>query len=93
MSSGKGYAMTWLLVLYFTCAAECGHPTHATLPGYASQEACNDAGSVWMSPAANPTQAVKGFAGPFWVVDANLAVMRGFGCYQRSTSPLSSYRD
>ena len=68
--------MTWLLVLYFTCAAECGYPTHATLPGYASQEACNNAGSVWMSPAANPTQA-----------------LRGFGCYQRSTSPVSSYRD
>jgi hypothetical protein len=68
--------MTWLLVLYFTCAWECGYPTHVTFRGYASQEACNNAGSVWMSSAANPTQA-----------------LRGFGCYQRSTSPVSSYRD
>ena len=80
--------MTWLLVLYFTCAWECGYPTHVTFRGYASQEACNNAGSVWMSPAAK-TQAVKGLAGPFWVVDANLAVMRGFGCYQESVPPVS----
>ena len=59
--SEGGYAMTWLLVLYFTCAYECGYPTHVTFPGYASQEACTQAGNVWMSPAANPMNALRGF--------------------------------
>ena len=67
--------MTWLLVLYFTCGAWCGSPTQVTFPGYASQQACTQAGNVWMDPAANPMNA-----------------LRGFGCYQRSTSPVSSYR-
>ena len=76
MSSGKGYAMTWLLVLYFTYGYECGYPAHVSFRGYATQEACSAAGNVWMSPAANPRND-----------------LRGFGCYQRSTSPVSSYRD
>ena len=58
----RGYAMTWLLVLYFTCAYECGYPTHVTFHRYASQEACTQAGNVWMSPAANPMNALRGFS-------------------------------
>jgi hypothetical protein len=53
--------MTWLLVLYFTCAYECGYPTHVTFPGYASQQACTNDGNLWMSPAANSMQVLRGF--------------------------------
>ena len=58
----RGYAMTWLLVLYFTCGYECGYPAHVSFPGYATQEACTAAGNVWMSPAANPMNALRGFS-------------------------------
>jgi hypothetical protein len=53
--------MTWLLVLNFACAAECGSPTKFTFPRYASQEACTQAGNVWMRPEANPMNALRGF--------------------------------
>ena len=57
----RGYAMTWLLVLNFACAAECGSLTKFTFPRYASQEACTQAGNVWMRPEANPMNALRGF--------------------------------
>ena len=54
--------MSWKLVLYFTCAAGCGAPASVTLPQtYATQQECIVAGNVWLSPNANPTQAVANF--------------------------------
>jgi hypothetical protein len=54
--------MSWILVLYFNCAAGCGEPLSVALPlAYASQQECTQAGNVWLSSSANPTQAVASF--------------------------------
>jgi len=54
--------MSWKLVLYFTCAAGCGEPASVALPQtYASQQECMAAGNAWLSPNANPRQAVASF--------------------------------
>ena len=54
--------MSWILVLYFTCAAGCGAPGSVALPQtYATQQECTAAGKAWLSPNANPMQAVANF--------------------------------
>ena len=54
--------MSWKLVLYFTCGVHCGEPASVALPQtYASQQECTAAGNAWLSPNANPTQAVASF--------------------------------
>jgi len=55
--------MSWILVLYFTCAAGCGAPGSVALPQtYATQQECTAAGKAWLSPNANPTQALASFS-------------------------------
>jgi hypothetical protein len=54
--------MSWTLVLYFTCAAGCGGPGSVKLPFvYVTEQECTVAGNVWLTPNANPTQAVASF--------------------------------
>ena len=54
--------MSWKLVLYFTCGFGCGDPISAALPQtYATQQECTAAGNLWLSPNANPMQAVANF--------------------------------
>ena len=58
----RGLTMSLKLVLYFTCAAGCGAPASVALPQtYTTQQECTVAGNVWLSPNANPTQAVASF--------------------------------
>ena len=54
--------MSWMLVLYFTCGVGCGAPGSVALPQtYATEQECIVAGNVWLSPNANPTQAIANF--------------------------------
>ena len=54
--------MSWTLVLYFACAVGCGGPASVTLPFvYVTEQECTEAGNEWLSPDANPMQAVASF--------------------------------
>ena len=54
--------MSWTLILYFTCGVGCAEPASVMLPlAYATQQQCTEAGNVWLSPSANPTQTVASF--------------------------------
>jgi hypothetical protein len=54
--------MGWILVLYFTCGVGCGEPASVALPlTYATEQGCEEAGSVWLSPDVNPMQTVASF--------------------------------
>ena len=54
--------MGWIVVLYFTCGVGCAEPASVMLPlAYATQQQCTEAGNVWLSPSANPTQTVASF--------------------------------
>lgn len=50
------------LTLVFRCGAGCGYPDSVTLTtAYETIEDCMAAGRIWLSPAANPTNALRGF--------------------------------
>ena len=54
--------MSWILVIYFTCGEGCGAPVSIALPQtYATEQGCKEASNVWLSPNANPMQAVASF--------------------------------
>ena len=44
--------MSWILILYFTCAVGCGGPAPVTKPGgfYATQRDCMVAGNMSVKP-------------------------------------------
>jgi hypothetical protein len=49
----------WYLTLIFTC---CGIPQSVNLPqNFATQQACDKAGQVWLQPNSNPDGTVKTF--------------------------------
>ena len=55
--------MSWILILYFTCAVGCGEPASLTLPFvYDTEQVCTEAGNVWLRPKANPTRTVASFS-------------------------------
>ena len=59
---GGGLTMGWILILYFTCGVGCGGPASVTLPFvYVTEQGCEEAGNVWLSPSANPMQTVASF--------------------------------
>jgi len=54
--------VTFVLTLIFTCGVGCGTPARVTLAQtYPTKQACQQAGAVWLSPAANPTKTVRAF--------------------------------
>ena len=55
--------MSWILILYFTCAVGCGGPASVTLPFvYVTEQECAQAGNMWVKPNANPTHSRPSFA-------------------------------
>jgi hypothetical protein len=63
LSPGARGLMSWILILYFNCGANCGEPVSLTLPFvYVTEQECTEAGNVWLSPKANPMRTVASFA-------------------------------
>jgi hypothetical protein len=61
-----GWAMNWILVLYFTCLVDCGplRPGPLTVRPYATQQECMEAGNMWVKPNANPASFACNYVGP-----------------------------
>jgi hypothetical protein len=59
MTIKDGAELMWLLTLIFVC---CGMPQSVTLPqNFATLQACDKAGQVWLQPNSNPDGTVRTF--------------------------------
>jgi hypothetical protein len=59
MTTKDGGELVWLLTLIFMC---CGMPQSVNLPqNFATLQACDKAGQVWLQPNSNPDGTVRTF--------------------------------
>jgi hypothetical protein len=48
----------YVLTLFFACTSDCGEPAQFTAQTFQTFSQCAAAGDLWLSPNANPDQAV-----------------------------------
>ena len=48
----------YVLTVFFACTSDCGEPAQFTAQTYQTYSQCVAAGGLWLSPNANPDQAV-----------------------------------